>query len=84
MPLWTIIESIARSYFSVLLQCVSLIYPDFLIEILIFFTVCPDFFYWMVDRYEFYNQAPIFPDISSRFALKLVSGSFGRYCVLVL
>ncbi len=33
---------------------------------------------------KFYNQAPIFPDISSRFALKLVSGSFGRYCVLVL
>ncbi len=24
---------------------------------------------------KFYNQAPIFPDISSRFALKLVSGS---------
>ena len=24
------------------------------------------------------------PDISSRYALKLVSGAFGRYCVLVL
>ncbi len=32
---------------------------------------------------KFYNQAPIFPDNSSRFALKLVSGSFGRYFVLV-
>ena len=31
-----------------------------------------------------YNQALIYPDISSRFALKLVSGSFGKYCVLVL
>ncbi len=31
-----------------------------------------------------YNPASIFPDISSRFTLKLVSGSFGRYCVLVL
>ncbi len=27
---------------------------------------------------------PIFPDNSSIFALKLVSGSFDRYCVLVL
>ncbi len=35
---------------------------------------------------KFYNQAPIFPEISSGFALKLVSGSgsFSRYCVLVL